>query len=139
PSLLLLVLSEYSFFFDFFFSSRRRHTRFSRDWSSDVCSSDLTADGVSDPDRRDDLEARALYELIEDRVAPLFYDADGEGLPKRWLEMVKHTLVSLGPKVLATRMVQDYVAGYYRGAAASSRALLDGGAAGAREDRKSVV
>src|SRR5690606_39336538 len=27
---------------DFFFSSRRRHTRFSRDWSSDVCSSDLT-------------------------------------------------------------------------------------------------
>src|SRR5207302_7336838 len=29
--------------FYFFFSSRRRHTRFSRDWSSDVCSSDLTA------------------------------------------------------------------------------------------------
>src|SRR5690606_39372111 len=27
--------------FVFFFSSRRRHTRFSRDWSSDVCSSDL--------------------------------------------------------------------------------------------------
>src|SRR5690606_40746188 len=27
----------------FFFSSRRRHTRFSRDWSSDVCSSDLDA------------------------------------------------------------------------------------------------
>src|SRR5690606_40577021 len=30
-----------SFFRFFFFSSRRRHTRFSRDWSSDVCSSDL--------------------------------------------------------------------------------------------------
>src|SRR5690606_12133041 len=29
----------------FFFSSRRRHTRFSRDWSSDVCSSDLTTQG----------------------------------------------------------------------------------------------
>src|SRR5690606_39593896 len=28
-------------FFILFFSSRRRHTRFSRDWSSDVCSSDL--------------------------------------------------------------------------------------------------
>src|SRR5207302_5553643 len=36
--------------FFFFFSSRRRHTRFSRDWSSDVCSSDLkfTADGNTD-------------------------------------------------------------------------------------------
>src|SRR5215475_15516311 len=31
--------------FVFFFSSRRRHTRFSRDWSSDVCSSDLLMDG----------------------------------------------------------------------------------------------
>src|SRR5690606_40538191 len=29
----------------FFFSSRRRHTRFSRDWSSDVCSSDLPVEG----------------------------------------------------------------------------------------------
>src|SRR5690606_3542643 len=31
------------YIFFFFFSSRRRHTRFSRDWSSDVCSSDLRA------------------------------------------------------------------------------------------------
>src|SRR6266511_5667534 len=31
------------FVFLFFFSSRRRHTRFSRDWSSDVCSSDLNS------------------------------------------------------------------------------------------------
>src|SRR5690606_39987039 len=36
----------------FFFSSRRRHTRFSRDWSSDVCSSDLNWGSVSvDPAR----------------------------------------------------------------------------------------
>src|SRR5205809_5250762 len=33
------------FFFCFFFSSRRRHTRCSRDWSSDLCSSDLVGDG----------------------------------------------------------------------------------------------
>src|SRR5690606_40520467 len=32
-----------------FFSSRRRHTRFSRDWSSDVCSSDLDAGGFQRP------------------------------------------------------------------------------------------
>src|SRR2546429_6105662 len=35
----IMTLLLYSFFF--FFSSRRRHTRCSRDWSSDVCSSDL--------------------------------------------------------------------------------------------------
>src|SRR6266511_5725756 len=33
----------------FFFSSRRRHTRFSRDWSSDVCSSDLLSACATDP------------------------------------------------------------------------------------------
>src|SRR5687768_18038543 len=36
-----LLLFVFYFFFFFFFSSRRRHTRCSRDWSSDVCSSDL--------------------------------------------------------------------------------------------------
>src|SRR5690606_40424235 len=39
----LICFLEY-FTFIFFFSSRRRHTRFSRDWSSDVCSSDLSSD-----------------------------------------------------------------------------------------------
>src|SRR2546429_4559071 len=36
--------------FFFFFSSRRRHTRCSRDWSSDVCSSDLVAPSHNEPD-----------------------------------------------------------------------------------------
>src|SRR5690606_39330877 len=42
-----LVMCCVSFFF---FSSRRRHTRFSRDWSSDVCSSDLPTDILNFPD-----------------------------------------------------------------------------------------
>src|SRR5256885_17248362 len=35
----------------FFFSSRRRHTRLQGDWSSDVCSSDLQADGGGERDK----------------------------------------------------------------------------------------
>ncbi len=76
-----------------------------------------TADGVDDPDRRDELEATALYDLIEHEVADRFYDRAGDGLPRRWLEMVKHTLTSLGPKVLAGRMLRDYVVGLYLPAA----------------------
>src|SRR5258707_8667924 len=38
------VLLSVFFFIFFFFSSRRRHTRYWRDWSSDVCSSDLVAE-----------------------------------------------------------------------------------------------
>src|ERR671932_525018 len=81
-----------------------------------------TADGVDDPDHRDDLEAAALYDLVESSVAPRFYDRDERGLPVRWLEMVRHTLSSLGPKVLATRMVADYVHKLYVPAAAAERA-----------------
>src|SRR5204863_3676325 len=41
-SLSILFYNCFCIFFFFFFSSRRRHTRSLRDWSSDVCSSDLT-------------------------------------------------------------------------------------------------
>ncbi|WP_067461451.1 alpha-glucan family phosphorylase [Actinomadura macra] len=91
-----------------------------------------SADGLATPDRRDALEAAALYELIEDHVAVTFYDRDSAGLPRRWLEMVKHTIATLGPKVLASRMVRDYVEGYYDPAAASARAMSTDKYAGAR-------
>src|SRR5436305_8030849 len=45
--LLLFLSSHVSCFCFFFFSSRRRHTRCGRDWSSDVCSSDLLASGLA--------------------------------------------------------------------------------------------
>jgi starch phosphorylase len=80
-----------------------------------------TADGVSDEGRRDDLEAGALYELLQNSVVPKFYDRDDQGVPTRWVEMVRHTLQALGPKVLASRMVRDYTEQYYIPAAASAR------------------
>jgi starch phosphorylase len=84
-----------------------------------------TADGyaAADENRRDELEANALYELIEERVAPRFYDRNGSGLPDRWIEMVRRTLVTLGPKLLAGRMVREYVERLYAPAAAAHRAL----------------
>src|SRR2546429_2583403 len=48
------IMSRSSLAF-FFFSSRRRHTRCSRDWSSDVCSSDLSVAIVSGPGAQDAL------------------------------------------------------------------------------------
>src|SRR5690606_20144350 len=68
----------------FFFSSRRRHTRFSRDWSSDVCSSDLEG-------RLPDMLVAALgggsnaiglfHPFLDDRgVAIVGVEAGGKGL-----------------------------------------------------------
>jgi starch phosphorylase len=87
-----------------------------------------TADSYSDsdPDRRDDIEAAALYDLMEHQVAPRFYDADERGVPGRWIEMVRHTLATLGPKVLASRMVREYVEELYAPAARAHRAVGPG-------------
>ncbi|KUI38654.1 glycogen phosphorylase [Mycobacterium sp. IS-1496] len=84
-----------------------------------------TADGLADETRRDDLEAAALYDLIEQSVAPKFYERDEHGIPIRWVEMVRHTLKVLGPKVLASRMVRDYTEKYYAPAAQSLRRTVE--------------
>jgi starch phosphorylase len=92
-----------------------------------------TADGVEDPDRRDDLEAQAFYELVEKQVRTRFYDHDESGVPQRWIDMVRHTLQTTGPKVLASRMLRDYVHQLYAPAAQASRALSASGFSPARE------
>ncbi len=91
-----------------------------------------TADGIEDGDRRDALEATALYDMVENQVTPRFYDRDLAGVPTRWVEMVRHTLKSLGPKVQATRMVRDYVSELYAPAAATSARLAADDYAGAK-------
>ncbi|MBY0441171.1 MAG: alpha-glucan family phosphorylase [Mycobacteriaceae bacterium] len=80
-----------------------------------------SASGVAEESRRDDLEASALYDMLEHSVVPKFYDRDDNDLPSRWIAMVRHTLQTLGPKVLASRMVRDYVEQCYLPAAQSVR------------------
>ena len=91
---------------------------------------------VHTADQRDDIEAAALYDLLENTVTPLFYGAElpgaagaagpseapADSLPHEWLEMVKHTLAELGPEVSASRMLRDYVNRLYRPACQSGRA-----------------
>jgi starch phosphorylase len=94
-----------------------------------------SADGVSDPARRDELEAAALYDLIGQSVTPLFYDggasasSEDRKAPQRWLEMVAHTLRTLGPRAQATRMVRQYVTELYAPAGQASARLAEGSAA----------
>src|SRR5690606_33628315 len=71
----------------FFFPSRSRHTRFSRDWSSDVCSSDLFAadSGAADP------RQRSIWPHVEDRLLDL-------------IEAHRSTLVFANSRRLAERL-----------------------------------
>jgi starch phosphorylase len=91
-----------------------------------------TADGVENPDRRDTLEANALYELIATQVAPQFYDRGPDGVPTSWVSLVRHILATLSPQVQASRMVQEYVERLYAPAADSAAVMVADGFAGAR-------
>jgi starch phosphorylase len=89
----------------------------------EIPSADDSLSGVTD-EHRNAVEAAALYELIEHQVAQRFYARDAKGIPTQWIAMVRYTLKSLGPKVVATRMVRDYVQRLYAPAAASAALMV---------------
>jgi starch phosphorylase len=64
-----------------------------------------------------------MYDLIEHQIAPRFYDQDADGLPKRWLQSIRHTLATLSPELSADRMVREYVERLYVPAAHAYRAI----------------
>ena len=57
--------------------------------------------------------AAELYRLVTDEVIPAFYDRDGDGLPQAWLQMVRASLRTCGPRFGAGRMIEDYAARIY--------------------------
>ncbi|UQX89908.1 alpha-glucan family phosphorylase [Jatrophihabitans telluris] len=89
----------------------------------EIPSADDSLSGTTDK-HRDAVEAAALYDLIEHQVAQRYYDRNNKGVPTQWVSMVRYTLKSLGPKVLATRMVRDYIFNLYAPAARSGRVMI---------------
>ena len=61
----------------------------------------------------DDAEAEALYRLLEERVVPLFYDRDPDGIPSGWVAMVRASIRHVASNFSARRMVLDYYRGCY--------------------------
>ena len=90
-------------------------------------------DHDDDDKRRDHREANATFDVIENRIVPMYYDRGDDGIPHRWLEFVANNWATLGWNVNASRMVRDYVTELYEPAAASARARTTDGGAGARE------
>ena len=62
---------------------------------------------------QDGRHAHALYDILEHEVKPLFYDRDADGVPHGWLERVKASLCTNGPRFSASRMVEEYASTIY--------------------------
>ena len=92
-----------------------------------------SAEQLDDDERRDELEANSLFEILERQIVPLFYERYEGPVPRRWVRRVKGALRSLGPQVTAARMVRDYVEELYEPTAKQADRLSDDAFVPARE------
>ncbi|MGD9692551.1 MAG: alpha-glucan family phosphorylase [Phycisphaerales bacterium] len=66
-----------------------------------------------DDDAQDEVESRALYDLLERHILTEFYDRDNAGIPRKWVRRVKRCISNLAPRFNSNRMVIDYVENHY--------------------------
>jgi len=66
-----------------------------------------------DPNLQDEMEANALYDLLENEIAPLYYDRGEDGLPRHWIEKMKMSIKHLTPAFNTNRMLRDYTERQY--------------------------
>jgi glycogen phosphorylase len=79
----------------------------------------------------DAAEAEALYDLLEDKVIPEFYDRDAQGIPVAWVARMRESMARLTPHFSATRAVREYTEQHYLpGAVIYRRRAADKGATG---------
>ncbi|MGO8751830.1 MAG: alpha-glucan family phosphorylase [Thermoguttaceae bacterium] len=64
-------------------------------------------------------DARALYALLENQIAPEFYDRDAAGIPRAWIARVRNSMARLTEPFSSDRMVREYVERAYLPAARS--------------------
>ena len=61
----------------------------------------------------DQSDAESLYKVLEQEVVPPYYDCDVDGVPHRWVAMMKRAIQTLGPAYNSDRMVEDYIRTIY--------------------------
>lgn len=66
----------------------------------------------ADPDW-DWKEAQQLYDLLEQEIAPTFYERDARGIPVQWVAKMRESMAKLAPFFSANRMVRQYLDQYY--------------------------
>jgi len=65
-------------------------------------------DTNADEGAQDWADAQDLYRLLENDIVPMYYERDADGLPRRWLEVMKAAMATSVWQFSTTRMLQDY-------------------------------
>lgn len=81
---------------------------------------------------QNDIESKAIYELLEKEVVPLFYDRNSRGLPHKWIALMKAAVRAICPVFNTNRMVREYAERFYLPAAQRYERLAEGDMARAK-------
>ncbi|MBD2742582.1 alpha-glucan family phosphorylase [Coleofasciculus sp. FACHB-1120] len=68
---------------------------------------------TSDQELQDRIDSESLYQLLEEEIVPLYYDQDENGIPHRWIQMMKASIKTNSPLFNTDRMIADYVTQVY--------------------------
>jgi len=90
------------------------------------------AEDYADPAIQDQVEAEALYEILERDVIPTFYERGADGLPRHWIARMKASIGSLCHFFNTHRMVAEYAGKFYMPAVVRYGQLATEEMAGAR-------
>ncbi len=70
-------------------------------------------DKKPEPWEEDKTDAEALYRLLENKIVPLYYDRDSNGVPHGWVRVAKEAIRSVAPVFCTRRMLKEYVQQVY--------------------------
>jgi len=64
-------------------------------------------------EEQDKADSESIYETLENKIIPMYYDQDRNGMSKKWVEMMKNSIMSCAGKYSTARMVVDYTNNLY--------------------------
>jgi starch phosphorylase len=82
--------------------------------------------------RRDKEESQTLYEILQDKVIPAYYEHGKMGYSPEWVKMSKRSMATILPRFNSCRMVDEYVSRFYFPASQQGRRYAQDGFAGAK-------
>ena len=89
-------------------------------------------ESYADREYQDQVEAEALYDILERDVIPTFYDRSADGLPRRWVSLMMSSIGTLCPRYNTNRMIREYTEKFYLPAHADHESLAADGNAQAK-------
>ena len=57
---------------------------------------------------QDQADSQSMYRTLEEKIIPIYYDKDKNGMSKKWIEIMKNSIITTGGKYSTARMLVDY-------------------------------